>query len=202
MKKYKIAIEETLSKIIEIDAETPSLAVCEVENQYNAEEIVLSADDYSGTDIALSVEDKQCQEYLENPLFCSFVDSRLKQILPELDMEGKMRLAFGSPDNAIFEFENRTGEPDKEVIYLLYTCDEWHTNNSRQLVAPFSSKELVYAYLQKNKKKYRLSDWDMEFFKDYNQTQHQGENLILEYHDIDPDSENENQDTPYCEDLD
>lgn len=109
MKKYKIAIEETLSKIIEIDAETPSLAVCEVENQYNAEEIVLSADDYSGTDIALSVEDKQCQEYLENPLFCSFVDSRLKQILPELDMEGKMRLAFGSPDNAIFEFENRTG---------------------------------------------------------------------------------------------
>lgn len=202
MKKYKIAIEETLSKIIEIDAETPSLAVCEAENQYNAAEIVLSADDYSGTDIALSVEDKQCQEYLENPLFCSFVDSRLKQILPELDIEGKMRLAFGSPDNAIFEFENRTRKPDKEVVYLLYTCDEWHTNNSRQLVALFSSKELVYAYLQKNKKEYRLSDWDMEFFKDYNQTQHQGENLILEYHDIDPDSEDENQDTSYCEDLD
>ena len=77
----------------------------------------------------------------------------------------------------------------RETIYLLYTCDEWHTNNSRGLVGPFSSKELVYAYLKKNKKKYRLSDWDMEFFKDKNQTQHQGENLIMECYKIDPEAE-------------
>ena len=197
MEKYKIAIEETLQTIIEVDAATPSLAVCAAEDRYNAAKIVLSADDYVGTDIALSIEDKQCQKYLENPLFCSFVNSKLKQMLPELDMEGKIRLAFGSPDNAIFDFENRTGELNKESIYLLYTCDEWHTDNSRQLVAPFSSKELVYAYLQKNRKKYRLSDWDMEFFKDNNQTQHQGENLIMECHDIDPNAEDENLDTPF-----
>lgn len=197
MKKYKIAIEETLHKIIEVEAETPSLAVTTVEDEYNAAEIVLSADDYSGTDIALSVEDKRCQEHIENPLFCSFVDSRLKQILPELDIEGKMRLAFGSPDNAIFDFENHTGEPAKEVIYLLYTCDEWHMNNSRQLVAPFSSKELVYAYILKSRKKYHLSDWDMEFFKDHGQTQRQGENLIMDTYETDPEPEEEDLNSPF-----
>lgn len=197
MGKYKIAIAETLQKIIEVEAETASLAVCTVEDQYSAAEIILSADDYLGTDIALSIEDKLCQEYLGNSLFCSFVDSKLKQMLPELDAERKMQLAFGSLDNAIFDFENRTKEPGKEVIYSLYTCDQWHTNDSKQLVALFSSKELVYAYLLKNRKKYRLNDWDMEFFKDYDQTQHQGENLIMECHEIDPEPEKENLDAPF-----
>lgn len=197
MNKYKIVIEETLRQTVEVEENNPSLAISEAENRYNASEIVLSADDYQGTNIALASTDKTFLEYQEREEFRRFVDIRFRKRLPELEPEEKITIAFGSPDNAIYDFENRTGEPDKEVIYLLYTCDEWHTNNSRQLVAPFSSKELVYAYLQKNRKKYRLSDWDMEFFKDKNQTQHLGENLIMECHDIDPDSEDENLDTPF-----
>lgn len=37
MKKYRIAIEETLRKVVEIEAETPGLAVCRAEDEYNEE---------------------------------------------------------------------------------------------------------------------------------------------------------------------
>lgn len=92
-------------------------------------------------------------------------------------------------------FEN-CKRTDKDSIYLLYTCDAWHSNSSRQLIAPFSSKESVYSYLEKNKKKYRLSDWDMDFFKDHGQTQHQGVNLIMDTYEIDPEPE-EDLDSPF-----
>ena len=54
MKKYRIAIEETLRKVVEIEAETPGLAVCRAEDEYNEEKHVLSADNFAGADIALS----------------------------------------------------------------------------------------------------------------------------------------------------
>lgn len=93
-------------------------------------------------------------------------------------------------------FEN-CKRTDKDSIYLLYTCDAWHSNSSRQLIAPFSSKESVYSYLEKNKKKYRLSNWDMDFFKDHGQTQHQGVNLIMDTYEIDPEPEEEDLDSPF-----
>lgn len=40
MKKYRIAIEETLRKVVEIEAETPGLAVCRAEDEYNEEKHV------------------------------------------------------------------------------------------------------------------------------------------------------------------
>lgn len=47
MKKYRIAIEETLRKVVEIEAETPGLAVCRAEDEYNEEKHVLSADNFA-----------------------------------------------------------------------------------------------------------------------------------------------------------
>ncbi len=47
MKKYRIAIEETLRKVVEIEAETPGLAVSS-ESEYNEEKHVLSADNFTG----------------------------------------------------------------------------------------------------------------------------------------------------------
>lgn len=52
MKKYRIAIEETLRKVVEIEAETPGLAVCRAEDEYNEEKHVLSADNFAGADEA------------------------------------------------------------------------------------------------------------------------------------------------------
>lgn len=86
---------------------------------------------------------------------------------------------------AMNKLKNCEEVQDKGSIYLLYTCDAWHTNNSRQLIAPFSSLESVYSYLEKNKRKYRLSKWDLDFFKAHGQTQHQDENLIMDTYKVD-----------------
>lgn len=197
MDTYQITVRETLEKTVSVEAESPALAVCRVEDSYNAEEIVLYSDSHTGTDIALSIDDKLCQEHLENPLFLAFVDARLKTMIPELGNAEKMCLAFGSPDNAISDFEQRKGQPDESHVYLLYTCNAWHEHSSRELVAPFSSKELVYNYLEKNRKKYNLSDWDLEFFKKQGQTQRENRNFILDCHESDLIPEVEDMNAPF-----
>lgn len=95
------------------------------------------------------------------------------------------------------KIENCKKVPQKNSIYLLYTCDAYHSNDSRQLIAPFSSLESVYRYLEKSRKKYRLNDWDMEFFKDHGQTQRQGENLIMDTYETDPEPEEEDLNSPF-----
>lgn len=50
MNKYKVTICETLSKAIDIAAESRSDAIKKVKEKYKNEEIVLSADDYLDTE--------------------------------------------------------------------------------------------------------------------------------------------------------
>lgn len=47
MNKYQIIIEETLRRIVEVEEETPVLAVSRAEDEYNEQKYVLSADDLS-----------------------------------------------------------------------------------------------------------------------------------------------------------
>lgn len=141
METYQVVIREYLEKKVEIEAETPSLAVCAVEDKYNNAQIVLSTDDHSGTDIALSVGDKLCEEYLKNTLFRTFVDDKFKQMTPEFEPEEKMRLAFGSPDNAIFEFENRLGA-DKAVYEINSEVEKVN------LDTPFYNKVFISGKIQ------------------------------------------------------
>ena len=47
---YKIEIIETLSRIIEVEAESVADAIDEIEDRYYAEDIVLDSDDYCGTE--------------------------------------------------------------------------------------------------------------------------------------------------------
>lgn len=49
--KFKIEIKETLSRIIEVEAETPDQAIEDVQVMYQKQEIVIDHDDYVGTDI-------------------------------------------------------------------------------------------------------------------------------------------------------
>ena len=51
MNNYKIEIQETLSRVIEIDAPSAEVAIDKVREMYRAEEIVLDADDYVSTEI-------------------------------------------------------------------------------------------------------------------------------------------------------
>lgn len=46
MKEYKVMVTETLRKVVTIEAESAQSAREIVDNMYNNEEIVLSADDF------------------------------------------------------------------------------------------------------------------------------------------------------------
>ena len=50
---YKIEIKETLSRIIEIEADNEDGAIKEVKKQYKNENIVLNAEDYMDTEIKI-----------------------------------------------------------------------------------------------------------------------------------------------------
>lgn len=51
MSTYKIEIQETLSRIIEIEASSPEEAIDKVRGMYSEEEIVLGGDDYVSKEI-------------------------------------------------------------------------------------------------------------------------------------------------------
>lgn len=46
--KYKIKVIETLSKVVEVEADDMNSAYEKVEEMVNCEEIILSADDFEG----------------------------------------------------------------------------------------------------------------------------------------------------------
>ena len=47
--KYKVKIEESLIRIMEVDAETEQKAIDEIKDQYRKEKIVLGSEDYDST---------------------------------------------------------------------------------------------------------------------------------------------------------
>ena len=49
MKKYKVEIEETLCRVIEIEAESKKKAIDEIMDQYMKQKIILGAEDYIET---------------------------------------------------------------------------------------------------------------------------------------------------------
>jgi hypothetical protein len=60
METFKIEVKETLSRIIEIEANSMDEAYSKVREMYRNEEIVLDENDYVGTDF-IEIEDYLCQ---------------------------------------------------------------------------------------------------------------------------------------------
>ena len=60
MKEYKIKISETLSKIVNVMAETDEEAIDKVKGMYNNETILLDYDDYENVDFEIIEIDKKC----------------------------------------------------------------------------------------------------------------------------------------------
>ena len=56
METFKIEVKETLSRIIEIEANCADEAFSKIQNLYNKEEIVLDASDYVETEFLKSEE--------------------------------------------------------------------------------------------------------------------------------------------------
>ena len=54
MKAYKIEVKETLSRIVEIEANSSDEALLKIKELYKNEEIVLDADDFDETEFLVS----------------------------------------------------------------------------------------------------------------------------------------------------
>ena len=182
MKKYRIAIEETLRRIVEVEEETPGLAVSRAEDEYNEQKYVLSADDFIGTDIALSADDETVKRALKDCTFTEYVEKRFEEHKESISIEDKIRLAFGSFDNALYEFNEHREESARNrlQVYLLYRSDAWHSRSSMRLVAPFSSFGKVMEYLRRKKEEFRLTAEDLKTFENDRQTQGRDENYLCE----------------------
>lgn len=55
--KFKVTITESLEKVIEVEADNMSNAICLVEDQYRSGDIVLTADDYTCTEYTVEETD-------------------------------------------------------------------------------------------------------------------------------------------------
>lgn len=187
--KYKVTIEETLRQTVEVEADNPALAVCQVEDDYNAEVHVLSAEDFVGTDIFLSIENEETKAVLDNPEFIALVEKCFKDRNNDISINDKIKMAFGSIDNAIYEFKEHKDElmkEDPQFIYILYTCDAWHTYTSMSAIGTFSSWEMATEFLRRNKRKFKLKNEEIEEFEMFHQTQGRDENYHCEMVPLDP----------------
>lgn len=182
MKKYRIAIEETLRRIVEVEEETPGLAVSRAEDEYNEQKHVLSADDFTGADIALSPDDETVKRALGDGSFTEYVEERFEEHKEFISIEDKIRLTFGSFDNALHEFGEYREElaRNRSQVYLLYRSDAWHSRSSMRLVAPFSSFGKVMEYLRRKKEEFRLTAEDLKTFENNRQTRRHDENYLCE----------------------
>ncbi len=66
MKKYKVTITEILKKTVEVDAEDYTEAVETVESAYFQEQIILTADDYSGSNFDAEEIPAQTEKTVKN----------------------------------------------------------------------------------------------------------------------------------------
>lgn len=56
-------------------------------------------------------------------------------------------------------------------MYILFSCNAWHEYSSFEPKAVFSSIEKAADFLQKNRRKLKLEEDDIECFRQHSQTQ-------------------------------
>lgn len=90
---------------------------------------------------------------LKDRAFTEYVEKRFEEHKEFISIEDKIRLAFGSFDNALYEFNEHQEElaRNRPQVYLLYKSDTWCSRSSMELVAPFSSFANMMEYLRRKR---------------------------------------------------
>jgi len=76
-----------------------------------------------------------------------------------------------------------------KTVFILSSCDAWHSYSSFRTVGVFSTIRTLVGYLKKYDK---LTEWDIEQIISIGQTQGRSVNYIAEMHDINPKFQVEN----------
>ncbi len=66
MKKYKVTITETLERAVEVEAEDYEDAIDSVESEYHSGNIVLYAEDYTGTEFSAEELSPESEKSVKN----------------------------------------------------------------------------------------------------------------------------------------
>ena len=101
METFKIEVKETLSKLIEVEANSVDEAIALVENLYNSEKIVLSANEHQCTDIDLS----NLEIMGNNVEFSNFVLRKVEKMMSNLSIEELSKIGFGNYSQAFDQFK-------------------------------------------------------------------------------------------------
>ena len=68
----------------------------------------------------------------------------------------------------------------KAEMYILFSCNAWHEYSSFEPKAVFSSIEKAADFLQKNRRKLKLEEDDIECFRQHSQTQGGNTNYLVQ----------------------
>lgn len=68
----------------------------------------------------------------------------------------------------------------KAEMYILFSCNAWHEYSSFEPKAVFSSIEKAADFLQKNRRKLKLEENDIECFRQHSQTQGRNTNYLVQ----------------------
>ena len=68
----------------------------------------------------------------------------------------------------------------KAEMYILFSCNAWHEYSSFEPKAVFSSLEKAADFLQKNRRKLKLEEDDVECFRQHSQTQGRNTNYLVQ----------------------
>lgn len=73
----------------------------------------------------------------------------------------------------------------REEVLILYSCDTWHTPQSKILAGVFSCRERLDNHLQAMHRDHVLSDDDLQMLREQNQTQGHDINYRVEESPVD-----------------
>lgn len=68
----------------------------------------------------------------------------------------------------------------KAEMYILFSCNAWHEYSSFESKTVFSSIEKAADFLQKNRRKLKLEEDDIECFRQHCQTQSRNTNYLVQ----------------------
>lgn len=91
MKKYQVQIKETLSEIVDIEANNEEEAIEKVEKQYNDKQIVLEPCSYKGTNFEIYKSEKEQIEYKTPFEIYDELPGRIKTHLSDFDIVNSIR---------------------------------------------------------------------------------------------------------------
>lgn len=105
MKIFEIEITETLQLVQEVKANNYDEAHQIISDKYKNEEIVLTSDEYTDTEISPYLYSTSYAVQIENIEFKNYILKNAEKALLNLSTEELIKLSFGDIENAINSFK-------------------------------------------------------------------------------------------------